>query len=94
MDGSNSDAQLTKCVRSTFARFASLVIGLVVATALLMTALLATLLHARRPSRLLTLATLTVSVALLVPITLILISISHVLIVFYIARHERYSSVC
>ncbi len=74
-----------------------LVTSALLMTALLMTALLITivaaaaLLRARLPRRLLTLAP---DVALLVPISLILISISHVLIVFNIAiGHETYSSV-
>jgi hypothetical protein len=65
-------------------------------SALLMTALLiaivaaAALLRARLPRRLLALAP---DVALLIPISLILISISHALVVFDIAiGHETYSS--
>lgn len=83
--------------RLTLPGFAILIVGLVVAPALLMAALLiliiaaAALLRARLSGRLLALAS---DVTLLVPISLILIGISHVLIVFDIAiGHERYSSV-
>jgi hypothetical protein len=79
-----------------------LVVGLAVSATLLMTALLMTtllipvaatsaLLRPRLSRRLLALAA---HIALLVSLALILISISHVLVVFCIAiGHERYSSI-
>ena len=89
---------------SALSGFAVLIVGLLMTPALLMTALLITIVAAAAllrpwlpglrpwlPGRLLALAP---NFALLVSISLILISISHVFIVFYVAtRHERYSSV-